>query len=64
MRAGAGPDKVGEDGLRWVVGAAEGGAGEAAALAAALPLDAVRAAQSGLLADLNAMTDVIYAGLF
>jgi acyl-CoA dehydrogenase len=54
--------KVGEDGLRWVVGSAEGGAAEAAALAATLPLDAVRAAQVGLLADLNALTDVIYTG--
>jgi alkylation response protein AidB-like acyl-CoA dehydrogenase len=50
--------KVGEDGLRWVAGAAEGGA----ALAAALPLDAVRAAQAGLLADLDTLTDTIYAG--
>jgi alkylation response protein AidB-like acyl-CoA dehydrogenase len=56
--------KVGEDGLRWVVGAAEGGAAEAAALAGTLPLDAVRAAQVGLLADLDAMTAVIYDGLF
>jgi len=54
--------KVGEDGLRWVVGAAEGGAAEATALAATLPLDAVRSAQAGLLADLNSLTDVIYAG--
>jgi alkylation response protein AidB-like acyl-CoA dehydrogenase len=54
--------KVGEDGLRWVVGAAEGGAAQAAALAATLPLDAVRAAQAGLLADLDSLTDVIYAG--
>ena len=54
--------KVGEDGLRWVVGAAEGGAAQAAALAAALPLDAVRAAQSGLLADYDALHRVVYAG--
>jgi alkylation response protein AidB-like acyl-CoA dehydrogenase len=54
--------KVGEDGLRWVVGAAEGGAADAAALAAALPLDAVRAAQAGLLADLSTLTGTIYAG--
>ena len=31
-----------------------------AALAASLPLDAVRAAQSGLLADMNAVAAVIY----
>ena len=53
--------KVGEDGLRWVIGAAEGGAEQASALGARLPLDAVRAAQAGLIADLDALTDVIYA---
>jgi alkylation response protein AidB-like acyl-CoA dehydrogenase len=51
--------KVGEDGLRWVAGAAD--PGQAATLAATLPLDGVRAAQSGLLADLDSFTDVIYA---
>ena len=56
--------KVGEDGLRWVVGSAEGGAAEAATLAARLPLDAVRTAQAGLLADLDTLTGVIYAGRF
>jgi len=54
--------RVGEDGLRWVVGAAEGGAAEAVALGAKLPLDAVRAAQAGLVADLDTLTDMIYAG--
>ena len=56
--------KVGEDGLRWVIGAAEGGAEQASALGARLPLDAVRAAQAGLIADLDALTDVIYADKF
>ena len=54
--------KVGEDGLRWVVGAAEGGTTQAAALAAQLPLDGIRAAQSGLLADYDALHKVVYAG--
>ena len=49
-----------EDGLRWVAGAAEGTSTQAAALAANLPMDAVRAAQTGLLADLNALHAVIY----
>ncbi|MBK7622172.1 MAG: acyl-CoA dehydrogenase family protein [Kineosporiaceae bacterium] len=52
--------KVADDGLRWVVGAADGTSAQAAALAASLPLDAVRAAQSGLLADMNAVAAVIY----
>jgi alkylation response protein AidB-like acyl-CoA dehydrogenase len=54
--------KVGEDGLRWVVGAAGGDAAQTAALAASLPLDAVRAAQTGLLADYDALHSIVYAG--
>lgn len=54
--------KVGEDGLRWVAGSVEGGAAAASALASTLPLDAVRAAQAGLLADMSSLGDVIYAG--
>jgi alkylation response protein AidB-like acyl-CoA dehydrogenase len=48
--------KVAEEGLRWVAGAAS----DAAALASALPMDAVRAAQSGLLDDMNTVADVLY----
>jgi alkylation response protein AidB-like acyl-CoA dehydrogenase len=47
--------KVAEDGLRWVAGASTG-----ADLAAALPLDRVRAAQTGLLADMNLVADALY----
>ena len=47
--------KVAEEGLRWVAGASTG-----ADLAAALPLDRVRAAQSGLLADMNQVADALY----
>ncbi len=50
--------KVGEEGVRWVVGAAEPDV--ASALAASLPLDRVRAAQAGLVADLDAIADVLY----
>jgi len=52
--------RAAEDGLRWVVGSAEGGATQAAALSSALPLDAVRVAQAGLLADMNAVADALY----
>ncbi|MFZ0157786.1 MAG: acyl-CoA dehydrogenase family protein [Kineosporiaceae bacterium] len=52
--------KTAADGLRWVAGAAEGTAVQAAALASQLPLEAVYAAQAGLLADMNAVADVIY----
>ena len=47
--------KVAEEGLRWVAGASTG-----ADLAAALPLDRVRAAQAGLLADMNQVADALY----
>ena len=47
--------KVAEEGLRWVAGASTG-----ADLAAALPLDQVRAAQAGLLADMNQVADALY----
>jgi len=52
--------RVAEDGLRWVAGSAEGTSEQAAALAARLPMDAVRAAQAGLLADMTAVAAVIY----
>ncbi|MCU7729477.1 acyl-CoA dehydrogenase family protein [Actinoplanes sp. KI2] len=63
--------KVAEDGLRWVTGAVPlpkpgpsiGGARPepaAAGLAAALPLDRVRAAQAGLIADLDQIADAVY----
>jgi alkylation response protein AidB-like acyl-CoA dehydrogenase len=47
--------KVAEEGLRWVAGAGSG-----AELAAALPLERVRAAQTGLLADMNLVADALY----
>jgi alkylation response protein AidB-like acyl-CoA dehydrogenase len=47
--------KVAEEGLRWVAGASTG-----TDLAAALPLDRVRAAQTGLLADMNMVADALY----
>jgi alkylation response protein AidB-like acyl-CoA dehydrogenase len=56
--------KVAEEGLRWVAGSVDTGAADAAALAATLPLDAVRAGQAGLLADLDLLTTVIYADKF
>ena len=44
--------------MRWVSGAADPGA--AGQLLAGLPLDEVRAAQAGLLADMDAVADVLY----
>ncbi len=50
--------KAAEEGVRWVSGAADPGA--SAALVAGLPLEQVRAAQAGLLADMDALADVLY----
>jgi alkylation response protein AidB-like acyl-CoA dehydrogenase len=50
--------KVAEEGVRWVSGAADPGA--ARELVAGLPLEQVRAAQAGLLADMNAVADALY----
>jgi alkylation response protein AidB-like acyl-CoA dehydrogenase len=47
--------KVAEEGLRWVVGAGTG-----ADLTTALPLDRVRAAQAGLLADMDRVANALY----
>ncbi|HXY66064.1 MAG TPA: acyl-CoA dehydrogenase family protein [Mycobacterium sp.] len=47
--------KVAEEGLRWVAGAGSG-----ADLAGALPIDRVRAAQGGLLADMDRVADALY----
>ncbi len=52
--------KAAEEGLRWVVGAAEGTSEQASALAERLPTAAVRAAQSGLIADMNQIAAAIY----
>jgi alkylation response protein AidB-like acyl-CoA dehydrogenase len=50
--------RVAEEGARWICGTAD--AATSAALVAALPFDAVRTAQAGLIADLDAVADVIY----
>ncbi len=53
--------KVSEEGLRWVAGSADPALGLDASLAAALPLAAIRSAQAGLVADMTALADVLYA---
>jgi alkylation response protein AidB-like acyl-CoA dehydrogenase len=50
--------KVAEEGVRWVSGAADPGA--SGRLVAGLPLDDVRAAQAGLLLDMDAVADALY----
>jgi alkylation response protein AidB-like acyl-CoA dehydrogenase len=53
--------RVTEDGVRWVCGALPPGDPGLAALAGALPLEPVRAAQAGLLADMDRLADTLYA---
>ena len=50
--------KVAEEGVRWVSGAAD--AATAGQLLAGLPLDRARAAQAGLVADMDAVAAAIY----
>jgi alkylation response protein AidB-like acyl-CoA dehydrogenase len=53
--------KVGQEGLRWVAGAADPALGLDVALAGQLRLDAIYAAQAGLLADMTTLADVLYS---
>jgi alkylation response protein AidB-like acyl-CoA dehydrogenase len=50
--------KVGEEGLRWVVGA--GGVSDAEMAQAELGLPAIHRAQAGLIADMDYVGDVLY----
>jgi alkylation response protein AidB-like acyl-CoA dehydrogenase len=52
--------KVAEDGLRWTVGAGEISAGELPAFETAIGLPAIHRAQTGLIADLDHVADVLY----
>ncbi len=53
--------KVGEEGLRWVAGSADPTAGIDPGLPAALRLDAIRAAQAGLISDMTDLAHVLYS---
>jgi len=52
--------KAAEEGSRWVIGAGGVPEAEVAAFEAAVGLAAVRRAQAGLLADMDAVADVLY----
>ncbi len=52
--------KVADDGLRWVRGADGASDAEMAALAQAVGLSAIQAAQAGLMADMEAVADALY----
>ncbi len=52
--------KVGQEGVRWVAGAVDAGSADVASLLATIPHDAIRAAQTGLLADMDRVADFLY----
>jgi alkylation response protein AidB-like acyl-CoA dehydrogenase len=52
--------KVGQEGVRWVAGAVDAGSPQVAPLLATIPHDAIRAAQAGLLTDMDRVADMLY----
>jgi hypothetical protein len=52
--------RIVDDGVRWVAGALPPGDPAVGTLTGALRLDAVRAAQAGLIADMDHLADVLY----
>jgi alkylation response protein AidB-like acyl-CoA dehydrogenase len=52
--------KVALDGVRWVAGSVDVGSPDVAALLGAIPHDAIRSAQAGLLADMDRVADILY----
>ena len=52
--------KLGQEGVRWVAGSVDAASPDIAALLAGIPHDAIRAAQAGLLADMDRVADVLY----
>ncbi|MDY7101554.1 MAG: acyl-CoA dehydrogenase family protein [Actinomycetota bacterium] len=55
-----GAAKVADDGVRWVTGASEPGTVDVAALAGAVGVASITAAQAGLLADMDAAATAVY----
>ena len=53
--------KLGQEGVRWVAGSVDAGSPELGALLNAIPHDAIRAAQAGLLTDMDRVADLLYA---
>jgi len=52
--------KVGQEGVRWVAGSVDAGSADVAPLLAGIAHDAIRAAQAGLLTDMDRVADVLY----
>lgn len=52
--------KVGQEGVRWVAGSVTAESADVGPLLAAIPHDAIRTAQAGLVADMDLVADVLY----
>ena len=52
--------KIGQEGVRWVAGSVDADRADIAPLLAAIPHDAIRGAQAGLLADMDRVADALY----
>ena len=52
--------KVGQEGVRWVAGSLAPGSADVGPLLATIPHDEIRAAQAGLVADMDQVADVLY----
>ncbi len=52
--------RVAEDGVRWVVGAVTAESADVTSVLAAVPQDAIRDAQAGLLGDMDQVADILY----
>lgn len=52
--------KVDQEGVRWVAGSVTADSADVGPLLAAIPHDAVRACQAGLVADMDRVADVLY----
>ena len=58
MKAAA--QKTAQEGVRWVAGSVTADSADVGALLATIPHDAIRMAQTGLLADMNVVADALY----
>jgi alkylation response protein AidB-like acyl-CoA dehydrogenase len=52
--------KLAQEGVRWVAGAVDAGSPDVVSLLAAIPHEAIRATQAGLLADMDRVADALY----
>ena len=52
--------KVGQEGVRWVAGSVNAESADVGPLLATIPHDAIRAAQAGMVTDMDLVADVLY----